>query len=258
MQDDETRQQFRELAAAADRLRNKMRKGDHVAQAPMADPESPAIQTPPEPLPVEAVPLQQPSAEVTTSASAPVSEDVSVQKIQPDTTPTADPHESMSLTFTSSVHDEALQEPPPAIEIQRRWLPIISSLIILLLAAIFFGLRSYQVQPAPRAIAPVRPVIPVPEIMLRLHGSNTIGAELAPALVKAFLQDQGAEDLKVIQGKEDETAVQAVMPGDTSPKEIEIGAHGSATGFADFARNRCDIGMASRKINAKEIAQLSA
>jgi ABC-type phosphate transport system substrate-binding protein len=258
VQDDEIRQQFRELAAAADRLRDKMRKTDRADQITAADPQLPEIRNPPEPGPVEVAPSQQPSAEVSASAPVPVPEYVSVQKIQPEATPAVDPHNSPPLTFTSSVQDEPLQEAAPGIETKRREVPIIGSLIVLLLAAIFFGLRAYRTQPAPPAIAPVRPVIPAPEIILRLHGSNTIGAQLAPTLVKAFLEDQGAEDLKVIQGKEDETAIQAVMPGDSSPKEIEIEAHGSATGFADFARNQCDIGMASRTINAKEIAQLSS
>jgi phosphate transport system substrate-binding protein len=92
---------------------------------------------------------------------------------------------------------------------------------------------------------------------LRLHGSNTIGAQLGPALAKAFFQDQGAKDIRVVPSKNDETAVEAEMSGSSLPRQIEIEAHGSATAFTGYAGNLCDIGMASRKINANEVAQLS-
>jgi phosphate transport system substrate-binding protein len=93
--------------------------------------------------------------------------------------------------------------------------------------------------------------------ILRLHGSNTIGAQLAPALVEAFLKDQGATDIRLIPGENDESSVQAVLPGESSPKTVEIQAHGSATAFTDLAGKKCDLGMASRKITPKEVISLT-
>jgi phosphate transport system substrate-binding protein len=95
------------------------------------------------------------------------------------------------------------------------------------------------------------------KIILRLHGSNTIGAQLAPALVEAFLKEQGATDIRVVPGANEESSVQAVLPGESSPKTVEIQAHGSATAFTDLAEKKCDLGMASRKINAKEVSSLA-
>ena len=97
------------------------------------------------------------------------------------------------------------------------------------------------------------------DVILRLSGSNTIGAGLAPALAEEFLKQQGATKIKTVPGDgDDEVRVQGVLPGDRGPKAIEIHAHGSATAFEDLANGRADIGMSSRKIKAEEAAQLAS
>src|SRR5271163_1788270 len=96
-------------------------------------------------------------------------------------------------------------------------------------------------------------------IILRLSGSNTIGAGLAPALAEQFLRQQGATDVKTFPGdRDDEVRVQGVLPGDRAPKAIEIHAHGSATAFEDLADGQADIGMASRKIKTEEVGRLAS
>jgi len=95
-------------------------------------------------------------------------------------------------------------------------------------------------------------------IILRLSGSNTIGASLAPALAEEFLKQQGATEVKTLPGdRDDEVRVQGVLPGDRAPRAIEIHAHGSATAFEDLANGQADIGMASRRIKTEEVAQLA-
>ena len=95
-------------------------------------------------------------------------------------------------------------------------------------------------------------------IVLRLRGSNTIGAALAPELAEEFLRQQGATGVKTVRGdREDEVRVQGVLPGEASAKAIEIYAHGSATAFEDLSKGVCDIGMASRKINPDEASRLA-
>jgi phosphate transport system substrate-binding protein len=83
-----------------------------------------------------------------------------------------------------------------------------------------------------------------------IHGSNTIGAQLGPALAQAYLRQQGASDVKTISKSPDEVNVQGTVSG--SPQFIETAAHGSATAFADLDADKCDIGMASRKITPEE------
>ncbi len=97
------------------------------------------------------------------------------------------------------------------------------------------------------------------DVILRLNGSNTMGAKMIPALAEAFLREQGAKDVQKIPGKNhEEMTIQGVLPGDTSPKIIEIKAYGSDTAFKGLASEECDIGLASRKIKAEEIDRLSA
>ena len=98
------------------------------------------------------------------------------------------------------------------------------------------------------------------KVILRLSGSNTVGAELGPALAEEFFRQRlGATDVRTVRGdKEDEVRVQGILPGESSPKTIEIHAHGSATAFEDLGNLRCDVGMASRKIKAGEASRLAA
>ncbi|MCB9475266.1 MAG: substrate-binding domain-containing protein [Deltaproteobacteria bacterium] len=95
------------------------------------------------------------------------------------------------------------------------------------------------------------------EIILRMHGSNTIGSSLAPSLSKAYLQKLGAGAIEVKPGKVDEEkTVEAMLGG--RHVGIEIFAHGSSTAFADMGNDATDIGMASRRVKPDEVTSLSA
>lgn len=95
-----------------------------------------------------------------------------------------------------------------------------------------------------------------PQVILRLHGSNTIGAKLAPALGIAFLKEVLlAGDIRVVPLALNELRLVTEMPG--GPIAIDIAAHGSSTSFKDLAAEQCDIGMASRPIKNKEKKALS-
>ena len=97
-----------------------------------------------------------------------------------------------------------------------------------------------------------------PEVILSMHGSNTIGAQLAGALAEEFMRRQGAQTVTISPGaRADEFNVVATIPGDPRPKAIEIQAHGSGTAFPDMAAGKCDIGMASRPIKPEEAATLT-
>jgi len=96
------------------------------------------------------------------------------------------------------------------------------------------------------------------ETILRLHGSNTIGAELAPDLAQAFLRKLGAASVKQIDvAKGTEIDVEGSFPELNQTKVIEIRAHGSSTGFKGLKDKQCDIGMSSRKINESEMKELA-
>jgi phosphate transport system substrate-binding protein len=92
---------------------------------------------------------------------------------------------------------------------------------------------------------------------IRLHGSNTIGSELAPALAEAFLAKRtGSRTIVRRRTAPDELLVEA-RENDRVVDAIEIFAHGSTTAFTDLEEGRCDIGMASRRIRPEEAAKLS-
>ncbi len=84
---------------------------------------------------------------------------------------------------------------------------------------------------------------------LHIHGSNTIGSALVPALVKEFLKSQGATDIETRPLGKEESDIVGTLPGASKPLVIEIFAHGSATAFQGLLDKTADIGMASRPVN---------
>jgi len=92
-------------------------------------------------------------------------------------------------------------------------------------------------------------------VLLRFNGSNTIGAKLAPELVKSFLQQLGDTDVRIIRGANDEESTIEGRHGNAQDV-VEIKAHGSANAFASLQAGQSDIGMASRRITPAEVQQL--
>ncbi|WP_228768516.1 substrate-binding domain-containing protein [Shewanella sp. TC10] len=95
------------------------------------------------------------------------------------------------------------------------------------------------------------------ELLFRLHGSNTIGEKLAPALLEAFFAQQGFNEFTWVQG---ESSVERTMEFNDNgvTKAVELHAHGSGTAFKGMLSGVADIGMASRPIKAKELTQTKA
>ena len=93
---------------------------------------------------------------------------------------------------------------------------------------------------------------------LRIQGSNTIGAVLAPALVRGLLEERGLRNVEVlpsdvanevrVQGSDDNGQVQ----------RVEIAAHGTSTGFIALKNGSADLAAASRPIKDSEQAELQA
>ena len=88
---------------------------------------------------------------------------------------------------------------------------------------------------------------------IRLQGSNTVGAALAPALVRAFLAREGYTEIGAVPTGPEEQRLDARRPGDGARLRVELAAHGTATGFAALAGGQADIGMASRAVQPKEL-----
>lgn len=102
--------------------------------------------------------------------------------------------------------------------------------------------------------------LPIPENgpALRIQGSNTIGAELGPALVEGLLQEQG---LLKIHRETPDTANEQRIVGQTAQGQrviIEVAAHGSSTGFTALKNLSADLAASSREIKDSELLALQA
>jgi phosphate transport system substrate-binding protein len=136
----------------------------------------------------------------------------------------------------------------------RALLWVTTAVIIVAAAVVYYRFAGISSRPGPAA-ATGRPPAGAPP-MLRLSGSNTIGAQLGPDLAEAWLASRGATNLHREPMGTDETRVYGLL--DANPVAIEIEAHGSATAFTDLAKGVCDIGMASRQIKSNEVDDLKS
>ena len=134
-------------------------------------------------------------------------------------------------------------------------------LLLVGLAAVVALLSFWWHQPTPESAidaAQTRSLAPVgarADVLLRLHGSNTIGQDLGPRLAEAFLKLQGYASIeRATSGERSEVTAQD--PRDGKLHVIEIVAHGSATAFSDLGAGLCDIGLSSRRIKPEEAAAL--
>lgn len=93
--------------------------------------------------------------------------------------------------------------------------------------------------------------------VLRIQGSNTIGAKLGPALVKGLMQEQGLNDIRSSAAGENEQTVTA-LNGAGRKITVSIAAHGSGTGFTALGQGSADLAASSRPIKDSESASLAA
>ncbi|GGJ86012.1 substrate-binding domain-containing protein [Pseudomonas matsuisoli] len=103
--------------------------------------------------------------------------------------------------------------------------------------------------------------LPVPadgQAALRIQGSNTIGAELAPALVKGLLEQEGYRAVKVSPGDQANEQVITAQAPTGKPVTVTLAAHGSSTGFKALAVGQADVAASSRPIKGEEAQTLSA
>lgn len=94
--------------------------------------------------------------------------------------------------------------------------------------------------------------------LFAIHGSNTIGSQLAPALVKAYLKrEYNATNVRYIEHQKEEGMVIGYHGSNGQKLEVEIFSHGSSTGFKSLNKGMAQIAMSSRPIKTKEVSQLS-
>lgn len=93
---------------------------------------------------------------------------------------------------------------------------------------------------------------------LRIHGSNTIGETLGPALVEGFLQSMGIRDVRIEPGAHENEQRVIGQTADGHRVLIDVAAHGSGTGFSALKAGTADLAASSRRIKDSELTDLAA
>ena len=131
-----------------------------------------------------------------------------------------------------------------------------------------------QVPAPPPQLATPEPVITPPEIksevspniILRVHGSNTIGAKLAPALVESFMKEKGYANIEKVPLADLEVLIKGKKPDSAEVDAVEIKAHGSSTAFDETDKNKlvgllgghADVGMSSSPVKKDMVEKFQA
>lgn len=99
--------------------------------------------------------------------------------------------------------------------------------------------------------------VPARNILLRLHGSNTVGAKAVPDLAETWLRSLGALEIRHEPGP---TLEERLVVGRIGGAEqaVEVWSYGSNTGFNDLAWGKCDIAMSSKPVDNQTLQRLAA
>jgi phosphate transport system substrate-binding protein len=124
-----------------------------------------------------------------------------------------------------------------------------SKLVLLLIAALCA---------AAGRIEPARGAEAGPPQDFAIHGSNTIGARLMPALVEAYAASTGAKALTLVGSQPEEVELKLQSGAGATLASVKINSHGSGTAVPGLISGQALIGMMSRPIEDKEIVALKA
>ncbi len=92
---------------------------------------------------------------------------------------------------------------------------------------------------------------------IEIHGSNTVGATLAPMLVTGFLGQRFGSEVTARAGQADNEQLLSASQG-SKPVSVRIAAHGSSTGFRALNDGTADLWASSRPAKPTEITALAA
>lgn len=93
--------------------------------------------------------------------------------------------------------------------------------------------------------------------VLRIQGSNTIGARLGPALVKGLFEEQGFQAIRIEAGELENEQRVVGLNAEGRSVSINVAAHGSGTGFTSLGDGSAELAASSRPIKAAEASRLA-
>lgn len=94
--------------------------------------------------------------------------------------------------------------------------------------------------------------------VLSIHGSNTVGAKLAPMLIAGLFEAQGLQSIKIASTRKNEQRINAVDSKTGRTLYALVAAHGTGTGFAGLGDGSADLAAASRPIKDSEYDSLAS
>ncbi len=120
-----------------------------------------------------------------------------------------------------------------------------SLLLTLVFASFFYFPANAQIQPFDENMNLVG------EYLFKIKGSNTIGAHLAPNLVKQYMAAKGATKINIQETDQENEQIVSGNFG-TSLIKVHVAAHGSGTGYKGLVSGDADIAASSRPAKSKE------
>jgi phosphate transport system substrate-binding protein len=90
-----------------------------------------------------------------------------------------------------------------------------------------------------------------------IHGSNTIGEALTPALIQAYATQKQLRIEKRVGGSAEEVGFDFVEADGRKTAAIDLRSHGSGTSFPALANGAAEIGASSRPMKADEAKTLA-
>lgn len=94
------------------------------------------------------------------------------------------------------------------------------------------------------------------ETLLRVQGSNTIGASLGPALIEGMLQAHGLQQILRRPGERANEQRISALDSRGQSLLVTLAAHGSSTGFAALQQGTADLAASSRPVSDTELVAL--
>lgn len=102
------------------------------------------------------------------------------------------------------------------------------------------------------------PVLGKSSEVLRIQGSNTVGAKLAPMLIAGLFEARGLQSVRIVTTERENE--QRVIGTNAAGRAFHalVAAHGTGTGFAGLKDGSAGLAAASRPIKQSEYDSLSA
>lgn len=93
--------------------------------------------------------------------------------------------------------------------------------------------------------------------ILRISGSNTLGAQALPAVVEAYLEAKQVNNVSIVRLDQHQSSMVRGTAPDGQAVNVLIEAQGSSTGFSSLINGTADIAAASRPVTDDENARFA-